>query len=64
MLGKESLPKTRIKSVIASGSTAAVVGNAEEYDRMPKANDDGYTHLLLSVLSEKDVNAVHSFLYP
>ena len=26
---------------------------------MTKANDDGYTHLLLSVLSEKDIDAVH-----
>ena len=59
MLGKQSCPTTRIESVVASGLTAAVVGNAEEYDRMTKANDDGYTHLLLIVLSEKDLDAVH-----
>ena len=55
MLGKETRPTTRIESVAASGSTVAVVGNAEEYNR----NDDVYTHLMLSVLSEKDVDAVY-----
>ena len=59
MLGKETRPTTRVESVVASSSTAAVIGNAEEYDRITKANDDGYTHLMLSVLSEKDVDAVY-----
>ena len=59
MLGKESRPPLRVESVAATDTEAAVVGNEELYDRLTKANDDGYTHLLLSVLAEKDVDAVY-----
>ena len=49
MLGSETKP-----SVGATSTTE----EQKEYKRIVKANDDGYSHLLLSVLSEKDIKAV------
>ena len=50
MTGNESLPSTRIADGLENDNSA-------EYDRIVKSNDDGYTYLILSVMSEKDLKS-------
>ena len=57
---KEKFDKVMLEKEMLPTGGRPIDGHADraEYDRIVKSNDDGFTHLLLSVTSNRDVDTV------